>query len=56
MSISVDWGISGQYDTRLLDQAAVFRGYRLAVRTGNGPEFTSRIFMAWASAHCIRHT
>ena len=25
VSISVDWGISGQYVTRLLDQAAVFR-------------------------------
>jgi len=29
VSISVDWGISGQYVTRLLDQAAVFRGYPL---------------------------
>ena len=55
VSIAVDWGISGQYVTRLLDQAAVFRGYSLAVRTDNGPEFTSRAFMAWASAHGIRH-
>jgi putative transposase len=55
VSISVDWGISGQYVTRLLDQAAVFRGYPLAVRTDNGPEFTSRAFMAWASTHDIRH-
>ena len=55
VSIAVDWGISGQYVTRLLDQAAVFRGYPLAVRTDNGPEFTSRAFMAWASAHGIRH-
>ncbi|WP_373423322.1 IS3 family transposase [Variovorax paradoxus] len=55
VSISVDWGISGQYVTRLLDQAAVFRGYPLAVRTDNGPEFTSRAFMGWAQAHGIRH-
>jgi len=55
VSISVDWGISGQYVTRLPDQAAVFRGYPLAVRTDNGPEFTSRAFMAWAQAHGIRH-
>ncbi len=55
VSISVDWGISGQYVTRLLDQAAVFRGYPLAVRTDNGPEFTSRAFMAWAQSHGIRH-
>ena len=25
------------------------------MRTDNGPEFTSRIFMAWAQAHGIRH-
>lgn len=55
VSISVDWGISGQYVTRLLDQAAIFRGYPLAVRTDNGPEFTSRAFMGWAQAHGIRH-
>ncbi|WP_424228284.1 IS3 family transposase [Azovibrio sp.] len=55
VSITVDWGISGQYVTRLLDQAAVFRGYPLAVRTDNGPEFTSRAFMGWAQTHGIRH-
>ncbi len=55
VSIAVDWGISGQYVTRLLDQAAIFRGYPQAVRTDNGPEFTSRAFMAWASTHGIRH-
>jgi putative transposase len=55
VSIAVDWGISGQYVTRLLDQAAIFRGYPLAVRTDNGPEFTSRAFMGWAQTHGIRH-
>ena len=55
VDIAVDYGISGQYVTRLLDQAAVFRGYPLAVRTDNGPEFTSRAFMAWATAHGVRH-
>jgi putative transposase len=55
VSITVDWGISGQYVTRLLDRAAVFRGYPLAVRTDNGPEFTSRAFMGWAQTHGIRH-
>ena len=55
VSISVDWGISGQYVTRLLDQAAVFRGYPLAVRTDNGPEFTSRAFLGWAQRHGIKH-
>lgn len=55
IDIGVDYGISGQYVTRLLDRAAIFRGYPSAVRTDNGPEFTSRVFMAWAQAHGIRH-
>lgn len=55
VDIGVDFGISGQYVTRLLDQAATFRGYPDAVRTDNGPEFTSRAFMAWAQARGIRH-
>jgi putative transposase len=55
VEITVDYGISGQYVTRLLDSAARFRGYPLAVRTDNGPEFTSRAFMAWAQSHGIRH-
>jgi putative transposase len=37
VDIAVDYGISGQYVTRLLDQAATFRGYLLAVRTDYGP-------------------
>jgi len=55
VDIATDYGISGLYVTRLLDQAAVFRGYPRAVRTDNGPEFTSRAFMAWAQSHAIRH-
>ena len=55
IDIAVDFGISGQYVTRLLDQAAIFRGYPVAVRTDNGPEFTSRAFLAWTSLHGIRH-
>jgi putative transposase len=55
VDIAVDYGISGQYVTRLLDQAALFRGYPRAVRTDNGPEFTSRAFIGWAQSHGIRH-
>ena len=55
VDIAVDYGISGQYVTRLLDQAAMFRGYPAAVRTDNGPEFTSRAFIAWTQEHHIRH-
>lgn len=55
VDIGVDFGISGQYVTRLLDQVALFRGYPKVVRTDNGPEFTSRAFMGWAQGKGIRH-
>lgn len=55
IDITVDYGISGQYVTRLLDRAVVFRGYPQAVRTDNGPEFTSRAFIAWTQVHGVRH-
>ncbi|MCP5235741.1 MAG: IS3 family transposase [Zoogloeaceae bacterium] len=55
VDITVDHSISGQYVTRVLDQAARFGGYPHAVRTDNGPEFTSRAFIAWAQAHGVRH-
>jgi len=55
IDIAVDFGISGQYVTRLLDQASIFRGYPVAVRTDNGPEFASRAFLALTTSHGIRH-
>ncbi|OQS43780.1 hypothetical protein B0T45_03550, partial [Chromobacterium haemolyticum] len=55
VQVAVDFSMSGQYVTRMLDQVAQFRGYPLAVRTDNGPEFTSRVFMGWARTHGIRH-
>jgi putative transposase len=55
VDIAADYGIGGQYVTRLLDRAALFRGHPGAVRTDNGPEFTSHAFMAWTQTHGIRH-
>jgi putative transposase len=55
VDIAVDHGMGGVYVTRILDQAALFRGYPRAVRTDNGPEFTSRAFIAWTQQHGIEH-
>lgn len=55
VDIAVDHGIGGEYVTRVLDQAARFRGYPRAVRTDQGPEFTSRAFLAWATAKGVTH-
>lgn len=40
---------------RLLERAAQFRGYPIAIRTDQGPEFTSRAFIALAAARGVRH-
>lgn len=55
VDIAIDHGMGGAYVTRLLDQVACFRGYPRAVRTDNGPEFTSRAFIAWTQQHRIEH-
>jgi putative transposase len=55
VDIAVDHGIGGQYVTRVLEAAARFRGYPLAIRTDQGPEFTCRAFMAWAQARGVLH-
>ena len=55
VDITADFGIGGDYVTRLLDRAALFRGYPKEVRTDNGPEFTCRAFMTWAQKHSIKH-
>lgn len=48
IDLAVDFGISGHYVTRILDQAARFRGYPMAIRTDQGPEFTGRALDQWA--------
>ena len=55
VDIVVDYGIGGKYVVRLREQVARFRGDPLAVRTGQGPEFISRAFIAWAQAKGVRH-
>lgn len=55
IDIPVDYGMSGQYVTHILDQATHFRGYPRAGRTDNGPEFTSRAFMGRCQTHGIAH-
>jgi putative transposase len=49
-----DFGISGQYVTRILDRAARFRGYPTAIRTDQGPEFTGRALDQWAYEHGVQ--
>src|SRR5512135_513099 len=48
IDIAVDHGISGQYVTRILDQAIRFRGAPTAIRTDQGPEFTGKALDQWA--------
>lgn len=55
VQLACDFGMGAQYVTRMLDEAARFRGYPQAVRTDNGPEFTARAFLAWCQEHQIEH-
>lgn len=53
VDIVVDHGVAGWYVARALDRAARFRGYSEAVRTDQGPEFTSRALDQWAYANGV---
>ena len=48
LDIAVDYGISGGYVARVLESVGQFRGLPRAVRTDQGPEFTSRALDRWA--------
>ena len=48
IDLVADFGISGHYVARILDQAARFRGYPKAIRTDQGPEFTGKALDQWA--------
>jgi putative transposase len=54
VDLVADFGISGHYATRILDQVARFRGYPKAVRTDQGPEFTGRALDQWAYQHGVQ--
>ena len=48
LDIAVDYGISGGYVARVLETIGQFRGLPRAIRTDQGPEFTSRALDRWA--------
>lgn len=48
LDIAVDYGISGAYVARALEAIGQFRGLPRAIRTDQGPDFTSRALDRWA--------
>jgi putative transposase len=48
VDIVLDHSIPGPYVVRVLEQAARFRGLPAAIRTDQGPEFTSKALDQWA--------
>ena len=48
LAIEVDTSLSGLRVTRVLDRIMALRGRPDGLRLDNGPEFTSRCFIAWA--------
>jgi putative transposase len=53
-SIEVDTGLSSRRVTRALEWIISQRGKPEVLRCDNGPEFTSRHFLAWCEEHSIR--
>ena len=53
-AIEVDSSLSGHRGTRVLDQVIEQRGRPEGIRLDNGPEFTSRCFIAWAEDRGVR--
>jgi len=47
------YSLTGDDVAELLDRVSQFRGYPDAVRTDQGPEFTSKIFDQWAYEHGV---
>jgi putative transposase len=48
LALEVDTGFAGCRVTRVLEQVMAQRGKPFAIRCDNGPELTSRHFLAWA--------
>lgn len=48
LSLEADTGFASRRVTRVLDEVIAQRGRPLAIRCDNGPELTSRHFLAWA--------
>lgn len=47
LALEVDTGFASRRVTRVLDQIIAMRGLPQAIRCDNGPELTSRHFLAW---------
>ena len=48
VELTVDFGISGVYVTKILERVGRFRGLPRAIRTDGGPEFTGKALDQWA--------
>jgi transposase InsO family protein len=48
LALEVDTGFASRRVTRVLDEIIAVRGLSQAIRCDNGPELTSRHFLAWA--------
>jgi putative transposase len=48
LALEVDTGFASRRVTRVLDEIMAVRGRPMAIRCDNGPELTSRHFLAWA--------
>jgi putative transposase len=51
----IDTSMGGQRVVQILERVSAERGYPKAIRSDNGPEFTSRAVFEWTQAHNVTH-
>ena len=54
LSLTVAYSIGGEQVVELLEMIVLFRGYPKAIRTDQGPEFTSKALDQWAYRHGVQ--
>lgn len=54
LALEADTSLNGVGVTRILDSVVLLRGYPAAIRSDNGPEFTSRALFDWGHDR-VRH-
>jgi putative transposase len=55
LALESDTSISGVGVVRILESVVAHRGYPKAIRTDNGPEFTSRALFEWCDSNHVEH-
>ncbi len=54
LAIEVDFSLTGESVTRVLEQLRTTRGLPLVIQADNGPKLRGRVLDQWAYEHAVR--